>query len=830
MKNRFTNLCLASAFCLFNPLLYSQPFWAEDFSGGAIPAAWQNQDFSGNGVLWEGCANPDGCPGSTLFPEALRPFSASTAANGFAYINSGAYGQLPGSGHLSRLTTPPIDCSQQQRVFLQFQTAIGTSRFNAAQHAQLRIITPQGQQVFNIFPMLDRNNQQQFAPIKKLAGGKAYYITLDLSGLAAGQDSVYLQWEWRGNREFAWCLDDIVLSAQNPAQPPGALWFESFSFGAEGWASNPLALPDSSWHWAAAGDVSNTLASIVFGDKIFIHSPTGNDGAMAFNADFYSTQGVNNQGPFPDYICELISPPIDLSGADKPVAVEFTQLSWLGKTADNAPQSPEGAKFITSLAYSTDGGQNWSEPINVNPYQTPVTSYNVFLMPPANNKGYFALPGAEGSSDLRLKFTWAGNLYFWVLDDIAIVERPALDMKANRDFFALLPNAITPLSQLQDVPLLADVLNHGGQTAQDVQLEAVITHQQSGALVHQDELFYGDIPIDSLVENILFEELLPASSLLQTGAYHGYYAVGHSLADGRPQDDTLKWRFVLSDTTFAKELGPTRDIAPSATLRYAFGNCFYVPHGQGWYARYISFAVANALQLANAGAGLDVLLYKWLGDLNGDGKANINEYSNVAFNSYAFQGNEGRELITVPIALDQVGKALEDDAYYLAVVSYDGQFVPCFMLASDTIDYQATLFAHGLIGQQQYASVLDENITGDFSLLGFGYNIVPVVRLHIGRSPLLSAHSPAQQARVEIKLSPNPAASLVQIELPPDLGLSEASLIIKDMSGSIVFTKKMGTFPEKALTFDARNLPAGPYSVQLSGPGIRASALLMIQR
>jgi hypothetical protein len=236
------------------------------------------------------------------------------------------------------------------------------------------------------------------------------------------------------------------------------------------------------------------------------------------------------------------------------------------------------------------------------------------------------------------------------------------------------------------------------------------------------------------------------------------------------------------------------------------------------------------LQLANAGASVDVLLYKWQGDLNGDSKANLNEYSNVAFNSYSFQGNEGRNLITLPVALDQVGKALEDGAYYLAVVSYDGLFVPCFILASDTIDYQATIFAHGLLGQQHYASVLDENITGDFSLLGFGYNIVPVVRLHIGRSPLLSAPQAPQQAQVEIKLSPNPATSYVQIGFPPDLALSETSLIIKDMSGSIVFAKKMGTFLEKAFTFDARNLPAGPYSVQLAGPGIRAAALLIIQR
>jgi hypothetical protein len=828
MKNGWIGIALAAALVAAAPAR-SQVFWAEDFSGGALSAGWQNQDDSGNGVLWEVCV---GCSQDELLPFALRPFAASTVSNGFAVVNSNASGNLPGSGHLSRLTTPPIDCSEQAQVFLQFQTAIGTSRFNAAQNAQLRVITPEGQQVFSLFPMLSRNNQQQFAPVKRLAGEQAYFITLDISAPAAGRDSVRLQWEWRGNREFAWCIDDILLSSQNPAQPPGTVWFESFSAGAEGWLSNPLSVPDSTWRWAVGGDLSNTIASVVFGDKIFIHSQTGNDGALAFNADFYSTQGTSTQGPFPDYICEAISPPIDLSGVEKPVAVQFSQLTWLGATADEAPQSAEGARFITSLAYSTDGGQSWSEPISANPYQTPVTSYNVFLMPPANNQAYFALPGAEGSSELRLKFTWAGNLYFWALDDIAIVERPDQDMKVSQEYFAVAPNAITPRSQVQDIPLLADVLNHGGQAAEDVQLEAWALRADEGAIVHQDVLLLGDIAVDSLVENELFATMLPAGSLQAPGDYRGYYVVSHAQPDERPQDDSLRWRFVISDTTFAKELGPTLDIAPGTTLRYAFGNCFYVPHGQGWYARHLSFGVANPLRLANAGASVEVALYRWQGDLNGDGKANPQEYAKIGVNVYAFQGFEGTNLITVPVSFEEIGIPLEDDAYYLAVVSYDGPSEPCYMLACDTIDYQATLFAHEQIGRPQYASVLDENLTGHFSLLGFGYNIVPVVRLHIGLSPVLSVLPPALSRQAALKLSPNPASSQVSIELPPELRLAQqVDLEIKDMSGSIVSAKKLGPLPEKALTFDICHLPSGWYSVNLRGSsGTAGAALLLIQR
>jgi len=228
---------------------------------------------------------------------------------------------------------------------------------------------------------------------------------------------------------------------------------------------------------------------------------------------------------------------------------------------------------------------------------------------------------------------------------------------------------------------------------------------------------------------------------------------------------------------------------------------------------------------------VEVALYRWQGDLNGDGRANPQEYAKIAVNAYAFQGFEGNSLITVPVTFEELGIPLEDDTYYLAVVSYDGQAEPCFMLACDTIDYQATLFAHEQIGRPQYASVLDENLTGNFSLLGFGYNIVPVVRLHVGASPILAAPEAARPAVAALKLSPNPASSQVLIEFPPELPLAEPGrLEIKDMSGSIVFAKKLGPFPGKALTFDLWHLPAGPYYVQWIAPGSTASALLMIQR
>ncbi|MCB9276938.1 MAG: hypothetical protein H6564_23095 [Lewinellaceae bacterium] len=813
--------------------LSAQVFWSEDFEGGSIPANWSNVDVSGNGALWAGCSTPSGCPGGSFFPPEMRPFSSTTASNGFAVLNSAAYGNLPGAGHISRLATPRIDCSAQTKVYLQFQTAIGTDHSIGANDARLRVITPGNTTTLELFPMLQYNDGQYFVPEERLSGGRAYYVTLDISEMAAGQDSVYLQWEWKSDNQFAWCIDDILLSAGNPAKPEGTVWFESFGDGMGEWESNPLTLPDSNWQWRPGGDVSDALSANAFNGLIYIHSQTGNDGAMAFNADYYNTHGQIPTGPIRYYICELVSPHIDLSDVDTPVAVQFSQLAWLGNIAPGAPQTGQGAKFITSMSYSINGGQQWSEPINVNPYITPVTSSNGGTLLPTSNTAYYALPGAEGHPDVRIKFTWAADLYFWVLDDIAIVERPAPDMKANRNFFAVMPNAMTPLSQLEGEPLLADVVNNGGDTVQGVRLEAFVQRLADGATVYQDTLFYGSLPVDSLVENVLFGQLLTPGSLTAAGEYRGYYAVGHGQPDARPQDDTLKWRFIVTDTTFAKDLGPTRDIASGDNLSYTFGNCFYVPNGDGWFARYISFGVANANQLHNGNKSVTVLLYKWQGDLNDDGLANKEEYPGLlAFNSYLFQGNESGNLITIPISESNTGKPLEDDSYYLAVVNYEvggPPFVPCFMLASDTIDYQACSYAHEVLDRPQYASVLKEGVEEDFDLLGFGYNIVPTVRLHIGTSPLLAAAAPPAGMKAVLRASPNPAGDMVQLQWDR-AGIGETWVRLANMSGIIVFEKKLGKFPENHLTFDTRKLAPGFYYAQLITPGYTISTPLIIQR
>ncbi len=139
MKQLRTQL-LTLIVCLTGGYLSSQslqPFWSEDFTNN-IPAQWTNADASGQGVTWKWCQdNVSGC--APVFT-GEDPFNSTTALSGFVVLNSDAAHQLPQS-HISRLTTSAINCTGKGKVYVKFESHIGTFETTPAASAILRVST-----------------------------------------------------------------------------------------------------------------------------------------------------------------------------------------------------------------------------------------------------------------------------------------------------------------------------------------------------------------------------------------------------------------------------------------------------------------------------------------------------------------------------------------------------------------------------------------------------------------------------------------------------------------------------------------------------------------
>lgn len=206
---KFANGLSIAAFLLLGltQLSAQNVVWSENFANG-IPAGWGNDDAAASNILWTYCPDPNagnGNPGCAPIFSGRVAFASETAANGFAVLDSDQGGELT-ANHICRLTTPAINLSAVSDVFLGFQTQIGTFTVATEGGAILRVSTDNVNWTeFTIFPGLGTEwSANPELPI------------IDISAVAAGQSTVYIQWQWTGNYEYMWEIDDIKIYDANP--------------------------------------------------------------------------------------------------------------------------------------------------------------------------------------------------------------------------------------------------------------------------------------------------------------------------------------------------------------------------------------------------------------------------------------------------------------------------------------------------------------------------------------------------------------------------------------------------------------------------------------
>jgi type IX secretion system substrate protein len=204
---------------------------------------------------------------------------------------------------------------------------------------------------------------------------------------------------YRPNVTFHLIEDDNILWGKETNEG-------DFNGGINGWTTNAVSDPDAEWVWEADGKADLGAYSDGTGD-LAIQSPSFTNGAMVFDSDYYDNDGnQNNPGggiaPAPQ-LSELISPLIDLSGVTTGVAVEFNQYM-------------RQFSSVFALSYSMNGGASWSDLLFLNedtPANEQTERFDVQTIP---------LPGATGCTQFQIKFIINGNYYFWIIDDVKLLE------------------------------------------------------------------------------------------------------------------------------------------------------------------------------------------------------------------------------------------------------------------------------------------------------------------------------------------------------------------------------------------------------------------------
>lgn len=186
----------------------------EDFDGG-IPDTWTIGPGTPEGAVWQWSADGraanaqvDGNTVNALFWGMNPAIGSPTVGNGVAMYNSDVYdgggtgvGQGPFPGvHSGTLTSPAIDCSELDTVFISF---FQYARANASAISTLLEVSADTGQTWVNIPINPTVVGNGSTPADNL-------LLANISEVAANQPHVQIRFVWNG-RYYFWLIDDVQI-------------------------------------------------------------------------------------------------------------------------------------------------------------------------------------------------------------------------------------------------------------------------------------------------------------------------------------------------------------------------------------------------------------------------------------------------------------------------------------------------------------------------------------------------------------------------------------------------------------------------------------------
>jgi len=237
-------------------------------------------------------------------------------------------------------------------------------------------------------------------------------------------------------------------------------------------------------------------------------------------------------------------------------------------------------------------------------------------------------------------------------------------------WFSGAPNYSTPVSQVDEVPFLADVVN-----TSDVPLDNISFDVE---VVKGNEVLYtassgnlGPVDKDDRIENIVlddFWEMIP-----EVGEYTVNYSIHTtSIVDVNQSNNTLSKKFVVSENTFSKLIndGALRSFVwPRTSLSYANG--YYIPNGNGWRPTKLSTGFGTNLYEELGVVKLKAEVREWQFEVNGDGEVDYElETQLLAYGELLLDPENPVDLHNLEIDLKLVDgqEGFVDSGQYLAII------------------------------------------------------------------------------------------------------------------------------------------------------------------
>ncbi len=609
---------------------------------------------------------------------------------------------------------------------------------------------------------------------------------------------------------------NITISFTPPVNNAVVFWGDNgegeFDGGLNnGWTTNYEAPCDTVelWEWVSNGSTLGASVANMFGDATS-QATSACNGAMVFNSDGFDQNGICGA----PQVGELISPVLDLSTL---VPAGTAGVSVLFHQTTRQFQSNH------IVSYTNDGGGTWNDILINDELEVNDGSANDF-------KRVF-LPGADlTSTNFQIKFRYEANYYYWIIDDVQLIETEANNLQANT-FFSIAPSLLTPASQTDSVRFLIDVENVGASAQNDVSVNINIVNS-AGDEVYNDDLAYGTVPANFVDENRIFPGQFIAPAAVDS--FTATYTVSAADADFDLSNNSQSFNFLVTDSVFAKEnnvgIFGASTAAAVTELTWTMASTYFVKNGEDPNNSNIKYECSSVLIALdnltdNEGGFVSIYLYEWE-DINNDGIAQNTERNGSAGGNVV--GNFTYEIPVGTPDVDDVLVQLENfnnenlpiqlkanTTYILAAGLTSAGTSKIQIGGSNENDYAATNFLSDSIGIERIACMWnttsdDGGLNSDLTQVIFN----PRMRMHISEFFEVSTNNPLDDAN-KVNLYPNPATDVVNMELDLVEDLNNAVVRIVDLNARNVLEVYYDKLSNQTLTYSVANLSAGTYFLKI---------------
>ncbi|MBK8956221.1 MAG: T9SS type A sorting domain-containing protein [Saprospiraceae bacterium] len=581
----------------------------------------------------------------------------------------------------------------------------------------------------------------------------------------------------------------------------------TFMGGMNGWTTQGLSSADpakadsATWYYSAA---ANAAGGAYWGARGQIQSPSRANGAMVFNSDFYDNAGIvgnfgNGKCPAP-HTGVLVSPVIDCS-AFPGVALKFNQYY-------------RNFQSTTFVDISNDGGANWTS-FQVNetiPVNQETATNNQITIDISNV--------AAQQANVQIRFRFEGEYYFWIIDDVQLIDVPAFDLALNSHFYT--PAAYRqPKDQICfDTMIFSANLNNKGSMAQtNVVLVGEILDIDRKTVLFRDSVIVArlettDDDTTFRTDNYFVPNKLPF------GRYYFRYTVYGLDANGDyNQIDNIRLdSFEVSLDDYTKAPRATSGVRAGSGAGYIFGNLYRTSNcwnaNDQWKATKTRFSM-----VANPGGTLDaysvsIYFLKVNDDIeqdwsNFDGTGGITSPSIEILSAESFTGTTEQNFQLIEVDLTDFntgdpGILLKPNSRYFIGTEHPPTptgAVPIFHSISNEKSYNAQAFSTFVI-----------DAAGEW-FNGFQGVNTPIQELQLA---LVSSTDEKPLADHTMEVYPNPVADgVLKVSLNFEKA-TDANITLAQLDGKIVGFDSHKAIDKSIIPVSVQDLNAGTYLIRVS--------------